>query len=86
MAQELPPQKQAQHLHIRVNTFNSAGEQIGTRLVDLYHYGTKAWLQNHTWWAMHNGHMVKHQLEEMPSLDDVLTAEVIPLVGQQQAA
>ena len=52
----------AKSLHVVVTTYDSAGNEIGTRTVDMYHYGTKTWLINHTWWAMHNGHTVSQQL------------------------
>lgn len=45
-------------LYVVVDTFNNYDEQIGTRVVDMYHFGTRNWLQNHHWWAMHNGHFV----------------------------
>jgi hypothetical protein len=46
-------------LYIVVDTFDYGGERIGTRIVDMYHFGTRNWLQNHQWWAMHNGHTVE---------------------------
>ncbi|CAN5950615.1 unnamed protein product [Sphagnum jensenii] len=51
--------KQQRNLFVLVETFNYGGEQIGTRIVDMYHFGTRNWLQNHHWWAMHNGHVVE---------------------------
>lgn len=56
---------QAKALHVQVDTFDSAGQQVGTRVVDMYHFGTRNWLANHTWWAMHNGHTVRQQLAEL---------------------
>ena len=53
---ETPAQRS---LYVVVDTFNYGGEQIGTRVVDMYHFGTRNWLQNHHWWAMHNGHLVE---------------------------
>jgi len=41
-------------LNVIVDTFDKAGELVGTRTVDLYHYGTRDWLAKHNWWAMHN--------------------------------
>lgn len=49
----------SQNLFISVNTFNAEGKTIGERIVDMYHFGTRNWLQNHHWWAMHNGHTVE---------------------------
>lgn len=45
---------QPRQLFVTVNTYNSDGNNVGSRVVDMYHYGTRNWLQNHTWWAMHN--------------------------------
>lgn len=50
---------QANNLYMSVDTFDNAGKTIGDRIVDLYHFGTRKWLQDHTWWAMHNGHTVE---------------------------
>ena len=47
------------NLYISVKTFDSEGKVVGERIVDLYHFGTRNWLQNHHWWAMHNGHCVE---------------------------
>lgn len=49
-------------LFVRVDTLNAKDELIGTRIVDMYHFGTRNWLQNHTWWAVHNAHIVGTQL------------------------
>lgn len=43
---------------VLVETFDSEGEVVGTREVDMYHYGTRDWLSGHMWWATHNGHRV----------------------------
>lgn len=50
---------QQRNLYVKVITFNAEGKTIGERIVDMYHYGTRNWLQNHLWWAMHNGHEVE---------------------------
>lgn len=52
---------QNRNLFVVVNTYGQDGKQVGTRVVDMYHYGTRNWLQNHTWWAMHNGCVVETQ-------------------------
>ena len=58
-------QTQTKSLYVTVNTYDAKGKQIGTRIVDMYHYGTRNWTQNHLWWAMHNNCTV----ETMPSTD-----------------
>lgn len=52
-------QTQANNLYISVKTFNTEGKTIGERIVDMYHFGTRNWLQNHLWWAMHHGACVE---------------------------
>lgn len=52
-------QEQQRTLFITVTTYDPKGQQVGTRVVDMYHYGTRNWLQNHHWWAMHNGNVVE---------------------------
>lgn len=48
-----------QNLFFSVKTFDGqSGKEIGDRIVDLYHIGTRDWVSNHVWWAMHNGHEV----------------------------
>jgi hypothetical protein len=47
------------NLFISVKTFDVEGKTVGERIVDMYHFGTRNWLQNHHWWAMHNGHCVE---------------------------
>jgi hypothetical protein len=55
------PQDQ-NNLFISVKTFDTQGKTVGERIVDMYHFGTRNWLQQHTWWAMHNGHDVETKL------------------------
>ena len=57
--------QQNRNLFVTVNTYGQDGKQVGTRVVDMYHYGTRNWLANHTWWAMHNNCTV----EQMPAND-----------------
>lgn len=45
-------------LFIKVATFDHSDIKVGTRIVDMYHFGTRNWLAGHNWWAMHNGHIV----------------------------
>lgn len=49
----------AKTLYIKVETYDGAGKQIGERVVDMYHFGTRNWLQTHQWWAMHNSHTIE---------------------------
>lgn len=49
---------EATNLMVVVDTVDSRGEVVGTRTVDMYHYGTRDWLSGHMWWAMHHGHTV----------------------------
>lgn len=50
---------QSRNLYASVNTFDAQGKSVGTRVVDMYHYGTSNWLSKHMWWAMHNGFCVE---------------------------
>ncbi|OYV41145.1 MAG: hypothetical protein B7Z80_02715 [Rhodospirillales bacterium 20-64-7] len=53
-------QHSSKTLYMSVKTFDGkTGKDIGERIVDLYHFGTRAWLAKHTWWAMHNGHSLQ---------------------------
>jgi hypothetical protein len=51
--------KPERNLFIKVTTLNADNQEIGSRIVDMYHFGTKNWLQAHQWWAMHNAHVVE---------------------------
>jgi hypothetical protein len=60
----------SRNLYVSVKTFEgTTGKTIGERVVDMYHYGTRSWLQNHVWWAMHNG----HQTEQTPATPEEIT-------------
>lgn len=59
----------AKNLFIKVDTFNEEGREIGTRIVDMYHFGTRNWLQNHLWWAMHNKATVESQVADQKDID-----------------
>jgi hypothetical protein len=63
------PQK---NLYITVNTYDQKGDKVATRVVDMYHYGTTNWLQNHTWWAMHNSHMIGTMTSSEDEINDYL--------------
>lgn len=68
MSEQVAPQAveqqipQAKSLHIVVKTFGPDGRPTGERIVDMYHYGTRKWLQDHQWWAMHNDHSIEVQV------------------------
>lgn len=49
---------QTKFLFFKVNTTDSTGASLGDRIVDIYHYGTHNWMQDHMWWAVHKGHVV----------------------------
>lgn len=52
-------------LYAKVTTTDISKQKsviIGARIVDMYHFGTRAWLLKHMWWAMHNGHLVETEL------------------------
>lgn len=66
-----PVSNSQQVLYISVKTFDGpTGKTIGERVVDMYHYGTRTWLQKHLWWAMCNGHAV----ETTPASPDEIDA------------
>lgn len=85
-----PPQQRK--LYIKVDTFNPEGREIGTRIVDMYHFGTRGWLQNHYWWAMHNSHSIESnpaselQVDEHMALQKKLLAEKFNNDAKHQAA
>ena len=48
------------NLFISVVTYdNTTGKPVASRIVDMFHIGTRNWLQSHLWWAMHQGHSVE---------------------------
>lgn len=47
------------NLYMSVKTFDQEGKTIGERIVDLFHFGTRGWLQQHIWWAMLNSNCVE---------------------------
>lgn len=65
----LVPAQGPKNLFIKVDTFNEEGREIGTRIVDMYHFGTRNWLQNHLWWAMHNKATVESQVAVQKDID-----------------
>lgn len=66
-----PPKAQEQRsLFIKVDTYDPQGKEIGTRIVDMYHFGTRNWLHSHQWWAMHNGHLIETRPAEDGEVQD----------------
>jgi hypothetical protein len=63
---------QQNNLFISVKTFDPEGRTIGERIVDMYHFGTRTWLQNHHWWAMHNGNCVETNVATQTEVDAYL--------------
>lgn len=63
-----------QNLYMNVETFDAQGHTIGSRIVDLYHFGTRNWLQSHMWWAMHNGHCVEVNVATPTQIDEYLAS------------
>lgn len=56
---EVTEPSKAKDLYVSVTTFKGdTGKPEFTRVVNLYHFGTRQWLQNHQWWAIHNGYSV----------------------------
>lgn len=62
------------NLFISVKTFDVEGKTVGERIVDMYHFGTRNWLQNHHWWAMHNGHCVETNVATSDEVTTYLAA------------
>lgn len=57
-----PANADNKNLYVQVTTYATDGKVVGTRIVDMYHFGTRNWLHNHCWWAMHNGHSVNTEI------------------------
>lgn len=77
---------QQSNLFISINTFDAEGRTIGERVVDLYHFGTRNWLQSHHWWAMHNGHSVETNVATPKQIDDYLAAGKAALAAKFNTA
>jgi hypothetical protein len=67
-------QQQPRNLYMSVKTFNPEGKSIGFRIVDLFHYGTRNWLQDHLWWAMHNANCVEVNIATDDEIGEYLEA------------
>lgn len=82
VAVKVPAQQtqQTNNLYVTVTTYDGkTNKQIGTRVVDMYHYGTRNWLQNHHWWAMHNGHVVETQIANEADVAEYIKAQEVAL-------
>ena len=73
---------QDKNLFIKVETYDVRGTEIGSRIVDMYHFGTRNWLQNHLWWAMHNSATV----ESRPADSGEVQAYLDDLNSKKQVA
>jgi hypothetical protein len=71
---ETPANSGPSNLFISVKTFDAEGKTVGERIVDMYHFGTRNWLQNHHWWAMHNGHCVETNVATADEVTGYLAA------------
>lgn len=68
------PQHSQNNLYMTIKTFNAEGKDIGFRVVDLFHYNTRNWLQGHIWWAMHNGNLVEIDIAKPDEIEAYLEA------------
>lgn len=75
-------QEHTKNLFVKVDTFNPEGREIGTRIVDMYHFGTRNWLQNHHWWAMHNGHTVEAKTASQDEIGTYVNLQVQALADK----
>lgn len=73
-------------LFVSIKTFNAEGRTIGERIVDMYHYGTRSWLQNHHWWAMHNGHCVETTVATEAEVADYIESSKAALAAKFNGA
>lgn len=73
------------NLFISVKTFDVEGKTVGERIVDMYHFGTRNWLQNHHWWAMHNGHCVETNVATTDEVTGYLAASKEALAAKFNA-
>lgn len=73
-----PAAPQLQNLFVSVNTFDKNGKTIGERIVDMYHYGTNAWLTKHLWWSATHGHCTE--------IDEAKPADIDAYLAQGRLA
>lgn len=62
-------------LYVKITTMDVKGAVIGERIVDMYHFGTRKWLHDHTWWAMHNDHLVEQQQASVTDVEVYLATQ-----------
>lgn len=77
---------QSNNLYISVKTFDVEGRTIGERIVDMYHFGTRNWLQNHHWWAMHNGNCVETNIASPEEIESYLASAKVALAERFNSA
>jgi len=86
MPKQVQTSQTQKSLYVTVNTYDAKGKQIGTRIVDMYHYGTRNWMQNHLWWAMHNSCIVESLLATDDEVADYVKAGQTELAGKYAPA
>jgi len=84
-APEPPTSNGPSNLFISVKTFDVEGKTVGERVVDMYHFGTRNWLQNHHWWAMHNGHCVETNVATPTEIENYLAQSKVALAAKFNA-
>lgn len=72
-----PQNPQTKTLYITINTYEAGakGKNIGHRVVDLFHYGTRNWLNKHTWWAMHHGYVVEQVVSTPKEIENYVAEQ-----------
>lgn len=64
------------NLYVTVDTYDAEGNNIGYRVVDMHHYGTRAWLYDkHMWWATHNGYTVRVAVATPEEINEYLAKQ-----------
>lgn len=68
---------QSKNLYVTVTTYDAKGKQVGVRVVDMYHYGTRNWVQNHLWWAVHQkpAHVIEINEATEVEVDEYLATQ-----------
>lgn len=79
-------QNQQKNLYVKVITYDQEGKTIGERIVDMYHYGTRNWLQNHIWWAMHNSHEIEQKCADPQDVKEYVANAAKELAAKFQDA
>jgi hypothetical protein len=63
-----------QKLYVSVKTFDAEGRTVGERIVDMHHFGTRNWLQNHLWWSTHHNHCTEVNIATPEEVDAYVNA------------